>query len=139
MHINRNLPCHSHTYVGSHVSKGKRSRTSKYKRSICVAPIHLVEPEDVQNLAVRLQQWTGEATLGDALHTTLSRLPNIKWLVTTLGKRGSVLLEHHPSQQSTDEAVLEDLLNSMLEEVSSSQTGNASSLGCTSKENIHIQ
>lgn len=85
------------------------------------------------------QQWTGEATLGDALHTALSRLPNVKWLVTTLGKRGSVLLEHHPSQQSTDEAVLDDLLNSMLEEVSSSQTGNASSLGCTSKENIHIQ
>ncbi|KAA6416772.1 MAG: carbohydrate kinase [Trebouxia sp. A1-2] len=47
------------------------------------------------------QQWTGEASLGDALHTTLQRLPNVKWMVTTLGKKGSVLLERCPDQAAT--------------------------------------
>jgi hypothetical protein len=41
--------------------------------------------------------WTGEEEcLGDALVTTFSRLPdNVKWMVTTLGKRGAVVLERN--------------------------------------------
>ncbi|KAL0040939.1 hypothetical protein WJX79_010723 [Trebouxia sp. C0005] len=90
------------------------------------------------------QQWTGEASLGDALHTTLQRLPNVKWMVTTLGKKGSVLLERCPDQAGQTEAVVNELLSTMLEEVhssSSSNNGNGSSypLGCTSKNKTHIR
>jgi hypothetical protein len=91
-----------------------------------------------------MQQWTGEASLGDALHTTLQRLPNVKWVVTTLGKKGSVLLEHCPDHPGQTEAVLNELLSTMLEEVNgsrSSSNGNGSScsLGCTSKNKTHIR
>lgn len=91
-----------------------------------------------------MQQWTGEASLGDALHTTLQRLPNVKWVVTTLGKRGSVLLERCPDQAGQKEAVLNELLSSMLEEVNCSRSssignGSSSSLGCTSKNKTHIR
>lgn len=91
-----------------------------------------------------MQQWTGEASLGDALHTTLQRLPNVKWMVTTLGKKGSVLLERCPDQAGQTEAVVNELLSTMLEEVhssSSSNNGNGSSypLGCTSKNKTHIR
>ncbi len=90
-----------------------------------------------------MQQWTGEASLGDALHTTFQRLPNVKWMVTTLGKKGSVLLERCPDQAGQTEAVLNELLSTMLEEVngSSSSNGNGSScsLGCTAKNKTHIR
>ena len=96
-----------------------------------------------------LQQWTGEATLGDALHTSIARLPRARFLITTLGKKGSVLIacsdRHEAAQvaagetnqeaaqeaaeeaqeaqeaarETTQEAVLEDLLNTMLKKVAS--------------------
>jgi sugar/nucleoside kinase (ribokinase family) len=39
------------------------------------------------------QDWSGEPELADALLVTLARLPQAKMLITTLGARGSVLLE----------------------------------------------
>lgn len=91
-----------------------------------------------------MQQWTGEATLGDALYTTVQRLPNVKFMVTTLGKRGSVLLERCPDQQCQDEAVLNEWLDSMLEEVNksrSSTNGNngSNSLGCSATNSTYIR
>ena len=100
-----------------------------------------------------LQQWTGEATLGDALHTTLARLPRVKFMITTLGKKGSVLIARsdsqtaaHEADQETDqevvqEAVLEDLLNSMLKKRNGDRieaTVNSRPLGCTARDGTHI-
>lgn len=90
------------------------------------------------------QQWTGEASLGDALHTTLQRLPKVKLMVTTLGKKGSILLERCSDQPGQTEAVLHELLGTMLEEVNSSRSssngnGSSCSLGCTSKNKTHIR
>lgn len=39
------------------------------------------------------QDWTGEPLLSDALLVSLTRLPRARFLITTLGARGSVLLE----------------------------------------------
>lgn len=107
------------------------------------------------------QQWTGETALGDALHTTLSRLPRVKFMITTLGKRGSVLIARTDSQavnqevaqeaaqEASQEAVLEDLLHSMLDEVGSSNRagdgngigdGDGSSLlGCTARNGTRVK
>eukprot|EP00983_Pelagomonas_calceolata_P040987 1137844-Pelagomonas_calceolata.AAC.6 len=40
-----------------------------------------------------LQDWTGEDDLSDALIATAHRLPKAKFIITTLGKKGAVLLE----------------------------------------------
>ena len=40
-----------------------------------------------------LQEWTGEECVGDAILAAFHRLPNARWMATTLGARGSVLLE----------------------------------------------
>jgi len=39
------------------------------------------------------QDWTGEADLSDALLATAHRLPRARFIITTLGKQGAVLLE----------------------------------------------
>ena len=105
-----------------------------------------------------LQQWTGEAALGDAVLTTLARLPRVKFMVTTLGKKGSVLIERTASQtaaqeadeeaaqEGVQEAVLENLLHSMLKSVTSNHAGIGSAdgdgsrpLGCTARNGTHIK
>jgi hypothetical protein len=40
-----------------------------------------------------VQDWTGEADLSDALIATAHRLPRANFFITTLGKKGAVLLE----------------------------------------------
>lgn len=105
---------------------------------------------------VCLQQWTGEAALGDALHTTLARLPKVKFMITTLGKKGSVLIARSDNQKTAQEtaqevaqeAVLEDLLHTMLKSVSSNHAGDGNGngngdgsrpLGCTARDGTHIK
>lgn len=39
------------------------------------------------------QDWTGEAELADALVATAQRLPRARFVATTLGTKGAVLLE----------------------------------------------
>lgn len=39
------------------------------------------------------QAWTGEAELGDAVAALLQRLPRARWVATTLGAAGSLLLQ----------------------------------------------
>jgi len=104
-------------------------------------------------LAVQL--WTGKATLGDAMLSTLQQLPRLKWMITTLGKRGSVLINRQDPQQHSEEAVLEDKLNSMLSSLDSSSSSSSSSslasssrqdeaakasaADCISKSNVYIR
>ena len=38
------------------------------------------------------QEWTGEKELADALLVTAERLPGARFVITTLGRRGSVML-----------------------------------------------
>ena len=69
-----------------------------------------------------LQEWTGEACLGDAILSTFYQLPGAKWMVTTLGARGSVLLERPDPTTAppgaggapAKVAVLEELLQAAL-------------------------
>ena len=102
-------------------------------------------------LAVQL--WTGKATLGDAMLSTLQQLPRLKWMITTLGKPGSVLINRHDPQQHSEEAVLENKLNSMLSSLDSSSSSSsslasssrqdeaakASAADCISKSNVYIR
>ena len=39
------------------------------------------------------QAWTGEAELGDAVAALLQRLPRARWVATTLGAAGSLLVQ----------------------------------------------
>lgn len=82
----------------------------------------------------------------------LVRLPKLKFLITTLGKKGSVLVvptdSQEAAQEAAQEAVLEDLLHSMLEKVASSSCAadggmdgsrdGSRSLGCTARNGTHI-
>ncbi len=109
---------------------------------------------EIAILAVQL--WTGKANLGDAMLSTLQQLPRLKWMITTLGKRGSVLIKRQDPQQCSEEAVLEDKLTSMLSSLDSSSSSSSSSSSlassswqegpakasatdCTSKSNVHIR
>lgn len=59
--------------------------------------------------------WTGESRVGDAVAATFARLPGAKWVVTTLGARGSVLLERPGGEAAarTEPAGAEDLLQQL--------------------------
>ncbi len=101
----------------------------------------------------QVQLWTGKATLGDAMLSTLQQLPRLKWMITTLGKPGSVLINRHDPQQHSEEAVLENKLNSMLSSLDSSSSSSsslasssrqdeaakASAADCISKSNVYIR
>ncbi|EFN54319.1 hypothetical protein CHLNCDRAFT_25015 [Chlorella variabilis] len=67
------------------------------------------------------QGWTGEQGLGDALVATFSRLPRARWLITTLGSRGSVLLERGEAAEAVGASGLEDLLPQLFEEAAATQ------------------
>ena len=43
------------------------------------------------------QAWTGVNSVPEAMATMLSRLPHARCIVTTLGARGSILLERAPA------------------------------------------
>lgn len=45
-----------------------------------------------------LQDWTGEAALSDALVALAQRLPRARFIITTRGTKGAVML-HRPAQQ----------------------------------------
>ena len=65
----------------------------------------------------------------------LDQLPRVQWMITTLGKKGSVLVERASPQDAEGEAVLEDALNNMLSEVGSSSS--SSSNGASDSAGIH--
>ena len=49
-----------------------------------------------------------------SLRCLCSRLPRARWLVTTLGSRGSVLLEREAASEAASEVVLQDLVEQLL-------------------------
>ena len=66
----------------------------------------------------------------------LQQLPRVQWVITTLGKKGSVLVEKAPPQGAEEEAVLEDMLNKMLTEAAGSSSSNSSSTNGASKHSL---
>lgn len=76
-----------------------------------------------------MQSFTGQGTLGDAMLGLLEQLPRVQWVITTLGKKGSVLVERASFKDAEGEAVLEDVLNSMLTEAASSNSNSSSNGG----------
>lgn len=75
-----------------------------------------------------------------------SRLPRARWLITTLGSRGSVLLERGEGgaeRGEEEEAVLDDLVGELLAEASSSSVGSreeqAAPVCCVSASGVPIR
>lgn len=75
----------------------------------------------------------------------LEQLSRVQWIITTLGKKGSVLVERASPQDAEGEAVLEDTLNNMLSKAASSSSSNGAGHGpksqavCTSKTQAKIR
>lgn len=69
-----------------------------------------------------MQAQTGKATLGDAMLSIFQELPQAQWMITTLGRRGSVLLKRQLPQQGMRSVVLEDELADMLNRVAASDS-----------------
>lgn len=93
-----------------------------------------------------LQSYTGQSTLGDAMISLLQQLPKVQWIITTLGKKGSVLVQRSSSQAATEAVVLEDKLNNMLADLSDTTSESASRCNhgdkakadCISKSQVSI-
>lgn len=79
--------------------------------------------------------WTGESCLGDALVTTLTKLPKARWMITTLGKDGSVLLERSEPQGSS--VVADDAIAQLAVEARS-PAGGGGEPGCVSANGVEI-
>ena len=86
-----------------------------------------------------MQLWTEEATLGDAMLTCLGRLPHVQWMITTLGKRGSALVQRSPAAPDASSAVLDEKLNEMLHHVSEQQPSSSDFEGCTTRDGLPIR
>lgn len=82
----------------------------------------------------------------------LDQLPRVQWMITTLGKKGSVLVERASPQDAKGEAVLEYALNNMISEAASGSSSNGahdsaghdghgpkSQAACTSKTQAKIR
>ena len=101
----------------------------------------LAEADYVVTSAHFPQEWTGEAALGDALLEALARLPNARLLVTTRGKRGSVLLRRAAAgeaaavggQRQAEEAEsLEAVIARLEQQLAASSSGSSGSSGSSS-------
>jgi hypothetical protein len=86
--------------------------TSPQHSSSCCLPLHPCSPlyivllphTSVFSLCLcmaRLQEWTGEQCIGDAMLELASRLPRARMIITTRGTKGSVCLlrQGHEGQQ----------------------------------------
>lgn len=83
------------------------------------------------------QNWTGEGCVGDAIAAVLARLPRVKWMITTLGKRGSVLLERAEGGEAAEEAA-EDVIGRLFEEAAAAEEPAAQEPACTSANGVDI-
>ena len=88
-----------------------------------------------------MQAWTGEEAIGDALLSTLRRLPHAEWVVTTLGSRGSVLLQRAERQSAPAEPQrVDDMLDRLWEQARSAAGGSASQdAACTTPDGTPIR
>ncbi|MED6127913.1 hypothetical protein PIB30_092594, partial [Stylosanthes scabra] len=57
--------------------------------------------------------WTEASTIPQALVSILLRLPNIRFVIVTLGKDGCIMLERNLDASSTDEADIDRLVESL--------------------------
>ncbi len=89
------------------------------------------------------QAWTGEAGLGDALLSTFYCLPHIRWMVTTLGSKGSVFLERANVLQDEDAirtAKLEDVLSQLSNLIRESRAESPNeTAACTAASGVEIR
>lgn len=87
-----------------------------------------------------MQAWTGEESTGDALLSTLQRLPHAEWVVTTLGSRGSVFLQRAEQQASSEPQKLDDVLGALWERVTSGERSSTSGgAACTAPDGTEIR
>jgi sugar/nucleoside kinase (ribokinase family) len=70
-------------------------------------------------------EWTGEAGVGDAVAATWARLPAARWVVTTLGSRGCVLVERAGAklQGEAAPAVAEELIERLFAQAAAAAGG----------------
>lgn len=90
------------------------------------------------------QAWTGEDCVGDAMVAMLARLPRAKWLLTTCGRDGSILLERPARGVAAPcgAAVLQDALDELGTELRAgvdAAGGQADRAGCTSTAGATIR
>ena len=86
------------------------------------------------------QEWTGEKELSDALLVTAERLPRAKFVITTLGRRGSVMLsrdQQQGQQQMTSGRELKEILSGLDKELS--QASQADQEACVSRTGLKIR
>ncbi len=71
-----------------------------------------------------LQEWTGEKELADALLVTAERLPGARFVITTLGRRGSIMLSRSGEQggQQQGGRSLKDVLSDLEAELGQRQS-----------------
>lgn len=77
-----------------------------------------------------MQLWTQEANLGDAMLTCLQRLPHLKYMITTLGKRGSALVQRSEVAPNAGSVTLDEQLANMLQQVNDGQRHTDTFQGC---------
>lgn len=91
--------------------------------------------------------WTGEECQGNAIIKTFARLPKVKWMITTLGKNGSILLERRADNTGTTgesnsikEGVAEDVFKNLFAEVEEKRSPRKEKTlrGCTSADGTEI-
>lgn len=103
----------------------------------------LAEADYVVTSAHFPQDWTGEAGLADAVLATFERLPAARWVITTLGTRGAMLLERERRDQgqgqqeaSTLEAIIERLQQQLA--AAAGGEGNGDGVSCVSSSGVRI-
>ena len=94
------------------------------------------------------ENWTGEGCIGDAIAATFARLPRVKWMITTLGKKGSVLLERMDflageGEEKEEEAVVaEELIEGLFKRAAAGESSEKEDKGivaCTSASGVEIK
>jgi hypothetical protein len=90
------------------------------------------------------QAWTGEESIGDALLSTLQRLPRAEWVATTLGSRGSVFLqraEQLGGGQPTggQPQNIDKVLGELWETTESNRSSPSAELACTTPDGVQIR
>lgn len=102
-----------------------------------------------KNAVCAPQDYTGEAALGDALLATSLRLPAARFVITTLGKRGSVMLERpSPSASITAngapgspvslDSLISDLGGALAKEQEGAAPSGAAAPGCVAANGVRV-
>eukprot|EP00195_Chlamydomonas_chlamydogama_P003024 CAMPEP_0202923018 /NCGR_PEP_ID=MMETSP1392-20130828/78228_1 /ASSEMBLY_ACC=CAM_ASM_000868 /TAXON_ID=225041 /ORGANISM="Chlamydomonas chlamydogama, Strain SAG 11-48b" /LENGTH=451 /DNA_ID=CAMNT_0049616679 /DNA_START=76 /DNA_END=1431 /DNA_ORIENTATION=- len=84
------------------------------------------------------QDWTGERELADALVVTAQRLPSARFVITTLGTRGSIMLERPAKDTAAASSVPLATLMSQLQ-AQLQAAGPSAVVDCVSKNGLEIR